>query len=414
MTRWTFFLVVFCLSSLSAQETYSDRIRGLRVYGTAEAGVPITGLNSRPITIDFDIDETTPPDFRIRVYHCDRDWNVTATSFVNDEMRNWTKAPLNFVPAPRGVEGYTFHYSAKLPGFPGIEQFPQSGNYIFELYENDHGEVLARGRFFVIETVLRPAMVVSNRSLPSEVNPNNQVEKITVRFVVPKADSSEGGEILFPINFTCTDVYRNRQLYDPWRIDVNDMNPNTFVDGYGTTKMTFVVDNVTPGNGYRRLDLRDIDKYPPGEPLRSRAGTDVSRFLQPPARDDYGASVLTTGSRYADYLQFRFELVLGGRPYGSVFVVGDFDGWKPSPGCLMTYDDASGRYVWTTWLRRGVYDYQYVVGPNDWISVEGNDWRTVSVYSAFVYYHDNRYGGFDRIIGYAQRTSPGGNQPTSD
>jgi hypothetical protein len=407
-------LSLLCSATLVAQEVYSSRIKGLRVYGSAEAGLPIAELRSRPITIEFDVNETTPPDFRIRVYHCDRDWNVTATSFVNDEMRNWTKASLRFEPAPAGVQEYRFHYSVKLPGFPGIEQFPQSGNYIFELYEEGGHDVLARGRFFVVEKVLAPAMVVSNRSLPSEVNPYNQVNKIAVRFVVPKADTLTGGEVLYPINLTCADVYRNRQLHDPWRIDANDQNPNTFVDGYGTMKMTFIVDNVTPGNGYRRLDLRDIDQYPLGQQLRARLGADVSRFLHPPARDNYGASVLTSGNRYADYLPFQFELLLDGHPYDSVFVVGDFNGWEPSAECTMKYDDGSGRYLWLTWLRRGVYDYQYVVGSNDWMAVEGNDWRTVNVYTVFIYYRDNRYGGFDRIIGYSQRLSPGGNQPTSD
>jgi len=414
MIRTLFLLILLCSASLFAQEVYSDRIKGLRVYGSAEASVPIAELRSRPIAIEFDVDETTPPDFRIRVFHCDRDWAVTATSFVNDEMQNWTKAPLEFEPAPAGVQGYRFHYSVKLPGFPGIEKFPQSGNYIFEVYEEGGRDVLARGRFFVVEKVLAPAMVVTNRSLPSEVNPYNQVNKIQLRFIIPKIDTLRGGEVLYPINLTCADVYRNRQLYDPWRIDANDRNPNTFVDGYGATRMTFMVDDVMPGNGYRRLDLRDIDQYPLDQQLRSRLGADVSRILQPPSRDDHGTSVLTTGNRYAEYLPFQFELLLDGHPYDSIFVAGDFDGWEPSPRCLMKYDEGSGRYVWLTWLRRGVYDYQYVAGSTDWIAVEGNDWRTLNVYTAFIYYRDNRYGGFDRIIGYSQRLSPGGSQPTSD
>ncbi|MBI3587212.1 MAG: hypothetical protein HY088_08800, partial [Ignavibacteriales bacterium] len=58
-------------------------------------------------------------------------------------------------------------------------------------------------------------------------------------------------------------------------------------------------------------------------------------------------------------------------------------------------------------------DYQYVKSNNDWISIEGNDWRTVNVYTAFIYYYDTRLGGFDRILGYAQRSSPGGTEATS-
>jgi len=406
-------LSCLCALVLSAQEINSSRIKGLRVNGSADARLPIAGLQSRPITIEFDVNETAPPDLRVRVYHCDRNWYVTPTSFVNDEMRNRTRSPIPYEPAPAGVEQYRFHYSIKLPGFPGVERFPQTGNYVFEICDKEEKEVLARGRFFVVEQTLVLTMKISNRSLPSATNPYNQVNKIEVGFAIPKADSSRG-EVLYPLFFTCVDVYRNRQFYNPWRIDVNDQNPSTFADGFGTPKMKFVVDNVTPGNDYRRMDLRSIDEYPVGAQLRPRLGADVSRFLQKPSGDNHGTSTLTTGNRYADYVPFQFELVSESRPYDSVFVVADFNGWKPSAECSMAYNDETQRYLWTTWLRRGLYDYQYVVGTSDWIALEGNDWRARNVFTAFVYYRDSRFGGFDRIVGYIQRVSPSGSEATSD
>jgi hypothetical protein len=80
----------------------------------------------------------------------------------------------------------------------------------------------------------------------------------------------------------------------------------------------------------------------------------------------------------------------------------------------MEYEDDLQRYVFSTSLRRGAYDYQYVVGDGDWISLEGNDWRTVNLYTALVYYRDDRFGGFDRILGFVQRLGPGGSVPTSN
>jgi len=413
MTTKILLLSCLCTVLLAAQEIVSLRIKGLRVNGSADARFPIAGLQSRPITIEFDIDETEPPDFRLRLLHCDRDWNVTATSFINDEMRNRTRSPIPFEPAPPGVQQYRFHYTIKLPGFPGIERFPQSGNYVFEIYDEDEKRVLAQGRFFAVEETLVPAMKVSNRSLPSEVNPYNQVNKIEVDCVIPKADSIRG-EVLYPLFLTRVDIYRNRQVYNPWRIDASVPNAHAFVDGFGTSKLKFIVNNVTPGNDYRRMDLRNVDEYPIGTTLRPRLGADVSRFLQKPAGDQNGTSTLTTGSRYADYVPFQFELIAESRPYDSVFVVGDFNGWRPSRESLMAYHDQTQRYLSSVSLRRGAYDYQYVVGANDWISLEGNDWRTVNVYTAFVYYRDNRYGGFDRILGRVQRLSPGGSQATSN
>ena len=85
----------------------------------------------------------------------------------------------------------------------------------------------------------------------------------------------------------------------------------------------------------------------------------------------------------------------------------------------MKRDPETGLYKRTVWLRRGVYDYQYVLGDVDsdgnginqeWLTLEGNDWRTVNRFTALVYYYDRHFGGFDRIIGIVRGKSPGTNE----
>jgi hypothetical protein len=56
----------------------------------------------------------------------------------------------------------------------------------------------------------------------------------------------------------------------------------------------------------------------------------------------------------------------------------------------------------------GGYDYKYASDGRDNMMLEGNDWRTVNVYTALLCYHDFRFGGFDRIMLAAQKKSPGG------
>ncbi|MEK6565396.1 MAG: hypothetical protein AABZ41_01690, partial [Bacteroidota bacterium] len=179
------------------------------------------------------------------------------------------------------------------------------------------------------------------------------------------------------------------------------------VEGYGLRTVKFSVDNITPGNEYRRLDLRNVDFYPPRQDAQFREGADVSRFLHQGKKDNNGAAVIATVNQYSDYLRFQFELLRESDDLDSVFVLGDFNDWTPSEVSLMKYNRETRRYWLTTWLRRGVYDYQYVAGRNDWITLEGNDWRTVNLYTAFAYYHDPRYGGFDRIVGFVQALGPG-------
>ncbi|HLF20781.1 MAG TPA: type IX secretion system plug protein domain-containing protein [Bacteroidota bacterium] len=386
---------------------YSSKLKGLRIYGQVKSHLPVARPDGQPISIEFDIEDAEPKDFRLRFYHCDKDWKVTENSFVNDELRNTTKFPVPFAPAPQFVQRYTFHYNVKVPGFSGLDRFPQSGNYIFQIWDKEEKELHAAGRFFVVEDLVTPTMRVGNRYLPSVVSPWNQVNVIDVSFKIPDQTTNQTDEF-YPILLNTVDVYRNRQLYSALRIGVNDNSPNTFVDGFGLQRVKFVIDNVMPGNEYRQLDLRNIDHYPPGKDARPRRGADVSRFLHQGAKDQDGTSTLTTGNRYSDYIKFDFELLWDAEDLDSVYVAGDFNGWNPNESWRMTYDSETKRYRLSSWMRRGAYDFQYVAGKNNWISLEGNNLATVNLYTAFVYYHDPRFGGFDRILGYVQGFGPGG------
>ena len=387
-------------------------ISGLRVNGQARDHFPATNLNAEPVVIEFDLDKSQPADFRVKFYHCDRDWNITQNAFINDPMKNSTKFPIPFSRAPIGVDHYVYHYTLKVPGFPGVEQFSYSGNYTFEIWDAEQTTMLATGRFFVVERRVPIALSVKNRSLPSENAPWNQVNKIQAGVDVPEDVTADGDRLI--VNYVRTvDVYKNRELSAAFRIDVDDDNPNTFVDGFGTNKLVFIADNIQPGNEYRRLDLTNVDYYPPNQLSRNRDGADLSRMFHQGSPDEDGQSRVITDSRYSDYIKFQFELERESDDVSPVYVVGDFDNWNSVNAWKMNYDATTQRYVLQTTIRRGVYDYQYVVGGNDWRRVEGNDWRTVNEYTALLYYHDIRFGGFDRIIGMAQQPGPGGTEATT-
>ena len=64
-------------------------------------------------------------------------------------------------------------------------------------------------------------------------------------------------------------------------------------------------------------------------------------------------------------------------------------------------------------LKRGIYDYQYVVADvinnqienEDWLMLEGNTWVNKKEYDVFLYYNDPDLGGYERIIGYKRITT---------
>jgi hypothetical protein len=412
--RTLVFLIVSAVLSCSAQTIYSERIKDIRINGTGEADFPIVLLDSNPVTISFDVDGTTPENYRVKIYHCDKDWNVTPSSFINDEFRNYSTSQIPFEIAPSGVKYYRRTYSFRIPGILGLERLPQSGNYKIELWDGDTNELLAGGKIFAVETIEDSALTIYNRYLQSEISPQNQVNKAVLSFTLPAPRMDDANPLY--ANFVKTvDIYRNREIETPHRIDADNRNSNTFIDGIGTNTLTFMIDNLQSGNEYRRIDLTNTDLFPPYEVLRLRDGADMSRWQWQGAEDHNGTSSLVIGNRYAEYVQFQFEL---GRPEENtnekIYVVGNFNGWKVDEQWKLQYDDSLKLYKLRVWLRRGAYDYQYVLNGNDWIALEGNDWRTTNVYTALLYYHDVRFGGFDRILLAAQKKSPGGTKATSN
>lgn len=396
------FLAVFALIAAQAQEASPPELKGLRLYGSTEADLPVVHGAGHPLVVEFDVSESTPPDLEFRFVHCDRNWNPTPTGFVNDEVRLRTFAELPYRTAPQGVRGYSYHYRVVLPDSRLFEGFPFSGNYLLRIQDRGTGMTLATARFFVAESLVVPSVHMRDRRDPESTSPLNEVVQLSVAFQIPAQDSS--GTSFLPTDFSTVEIYKNREITRSWRIDADDRDANTFVDGFGTSRLMFRIDNLRPGNEYRTMDLRDVAFYPQDRPVRLKGGADVSRFLLRPVPDHDGAALIVADSRYAEYLEVVFEL-LWDSPGESVYVVGDFNGWDPRRGgpFLRTED----RYEWRTSIRRGRYDYQYVAG-DDWIALEGNDWRTSNRYTALVYYRDPRFGGVDRIVGSVVGRNRGG------
>ncbi len=410
----TFILFIFAvIIPCSAQTIYSEHIKGVRINGTAKANFPIVLMDLNPVTISFDADETAMENYRVKLFHCDKDWNVTQSSFINNEFRNYSVSQIPFETAPIGVRYYKWIYSFKIPGLIGIEHLPQSGNYKVEIWNENNDELLADGKIFAVEKIDDSVLTIFNRYLQSEISPQNQVNKAVLFLTLPSPQANDANPLYSGFVKT-VDIYRNREIETPHRIDADNRNSNTFIGGFGTNNLKFMIDNLQPGNEYRRIDISNTDLFPPYEILRSRDGADLSRWQWQGTEDQNGTSVLVTGNSYSDYMQFLFEL---GRPEEEtnekIYVVGDFNGWKVNEHWRLKYDNEIKHYKLLAWLRRGVYDYQYVLNGNDWIALEGNDWQTVNVFTALIYYHDPRFGGFDRILLAAQKESPGGTRATS-
>jgi hypothetical protein len=396
-------------------------VRGITVYGQDhEQNMPVILRDSLGrasgaqgyLTIQFDVQSKEPPSFTIRFLHCNRDWVPDRNLFVQDETHN-SSFVLDYRTSPNGVDYYSYRYKNRFPDDRDIVRFNYSGNWTFLIMDKEETTVYGEGRFFVVDQVVTAATTVVNDYLTAAASPYNQIHK--VQTIVRLPDEVDG------YFYTTVDIYQNRNFLRPRRIDVNDRDPYTKVEGFNSGFRYFTALDILPGNEYRTLDVSDVTRYPHRMPVRLVGGVDLPRAYLHAGGDRDGTAILNKFTGIAsDYLQVMFRLDLTALSVvgsSSVFVVGPFNDWNPGPDDELKYDPVERCHMVTKLLRRGIYDYQYVTGvwdsaakvvtQQDWVVIEGNDWRTTNTYAAMVYYNDARFGGFDRIVGYGIVRSSG-------
>lgn len=418
-------VIVVCMMIFAAVNTRGQmqtELFGLRVYANDDEYQPPIITRSGVVTIEFDAATEQPGNYQVIFRHATKDWVPDNNVFLNEPLRDRSQQML-FTVSPLGVHAYTYHFKNSFPDAAGFVTFPYSGNYVFiVISKDDETKPLAQGKFIVVENIVPTTLRLANKFFTSGVRPLNEMLFAAVDVDVdtsPKAGTAEG---LMHQNITAVHIIQNWQIEYPFRIDVNDRDADTFVENFMLPKKQFWVRNISAGNEYRRLDLSSTKLYPNAEPVRLVGGVDQSRMFWPGRVDANGASKLRpfTGAN-SEYLDVEFRLKPADRQPKDVFVVGAMNQWQVRADFKLTYDEGTGIYSLHKWIRRGVYDYQYVlgtvtsdgsVGDQDWIALEGNDWRTISRYTAIVYYRDIRFGGFDRAVGSAQAKSPGGRDET--
>ncbi len=385
-----------------------------------EDGKPLRRFDR--LTIQFDIAANEPPNLKIRFFHCNRDWRIDNNVFVTDPYHS-TSFVLQFVPSAGGVRGYTYRYVNRFPDDDDVVRFDYSGNWVFKIMDQNESTMYAEGRFFVVDRLVPTSVAVTNDYLTANTSPYNQTHKISARVTLPREVDG--------VYYTTVDIYQNRRFYHPYRIDTWDRDPYTTVEGFNTGERIFTITNVLPGNEYRVLDLSNVTRYPNHTLVRLAEGADHLRLYWRTGADHDGEAILNsfTGLN-SDYLEVLFRLDMLERDYRALtaggkemFLTGEFNFWNPTNDDRLQWDEQERSYVVRKVLRRGIYDYQYVTGrwdtqsgsvlSQDWTATEGTDWRTTNVYTAFVYFNDPRFGGFDRIVGIGRgRSTP--QQPGSN
>lgn len=412
---------IWMLIVVAAISNAQVEIFGLRTYANNDEYRPPIIARGESITIEFDVATSLPPNLQVIFRHASKEWIVDDNVFVN-EPANVRSEILLYSAAPAGIYQYKYRFVNSFPNSKNQVAFKYSGNYIYTIVDHDaNDQVVGKGRFIVGESSVPVTLSIENKYHSEYAAPFNQMNFISVDVVLPAEFTAADLDGIYHPDVKTVEVIKNWDFYHSNRIDQEDNNPETFVENVTKPSKTFWKRDVSPGNEYRRLDLSSAAFYPNNRMVILRDHPDVSRFQWQGKPDANGASKIKAFSgANGDYLEVELRLRLPNVPEKRVFVTGGFTEWNVRSEFELKPDSVSGMFTTRFWVRRGVYDYQYVLGninpdgiviDQDWIALEGNDWRTINRYTALVYYHDQRFGGFDRVIGYVRGRNPGGREP---
>jgi len=393
-------LFIFSFSVSFSQEVV---IRSLRAYTAGdETSLPVIFGNN--MTIEFDAEAEFTPNLNIVFRYCDKDWNPTNNLFLINQGKNIAYF-LNLVTLPNTVEEAKFRFKGNFPADFNDVEFPFSGKWMFFIAESDDTSIVyATGKFYVVIEEIALNTTIKREQLEDKVYFPADLAKIfniTSAFNLP--------DELFPAFVDHLEIVENRKISYPIKID-RSFNTNTrqfYWDG--NRKFSFIARDIYPGNEYRQVDLRNINIFNSKNVKAQFDGIEYSRFFKEAPKDLNGGSVLTNyKDDFATYLNVEFSIRPPDEIIGNIFLIGAFNNWQLLPEYEMT--NSGGLFTKNVLLKRGVYDYQYVIADfvnstiknENWLVLEGNSWETSNVYYVFLYYRDPNYGGYDKIIGYSK------------
>jgi len=397
-----YFLLLLLLTGYDYVYSQDLQIKSLVTYTTDDRlALPVlTGEDK--FVVEFDVKSDFEPNLNILFRFCDEGWTPTKNIFFLNQTRNF-KQLFNFERLPVTVEDADYHFKGSFPDKDGFIEFPYSGKWRFYITDpQDTSLVYSEGRFYVVNNELSLSSTLRKDELedknywPVELA---KVFNITTNFYLP--------DDFFPSYVDRLEIIQNRNIYDPIVIERNANTLERQFKWDANRKFTYITRDIPAGNEYRQVDIRNFNFFSEKNVKAQRDGLEFSRFFLNASPDLNGNKIFKDyKDPYATYLNVTFSIRPPDDVYGDIFLVGAFNDWLLSVEYKLQSE--AGIYSTTIPLKRGIYDYQYVVGDDnngeivnaDWLVLEGNTWNNKKVYDIFLYYNEPSLGGYERIIGY--------------
>lgn len=361
-------------------------------------GIPIMKLNSH-FEVNFDdlIGDEAFYYYKIKYYNFD--WSPTQLSkneYIDgiDNIRiQDTENSLN------SLQIFT-HYRVRFPN-TNVQRLKVSGNYMFELYNDDEELVFSKKFILYQDNVVVRAEIKRSRDLQF-IN-----QKQNVQFTI----DSNGLTIINPEKNLNTVVLQNNNLSTA----ITNLKPqytvgNQFIYRYNAESSFW------GGNEYWNFDSKEVRNASVNishiellDIYHNYLYAHNSRQNQPYTYnpDINGNFTIRNLSAVnndieAEYVWLHFTLNIPKLKKGEIHLYGGFNNFKCDESTLLTYSKIDNAYIGKHLLKQGFYNFKYIIKEQDNTlntgAISGNFDKTENEYTILTYYRapGTRY---DKVIG---------------
>lgn len=412
-----FLLLQVSTRAQDPDHTYRSSIHTVKLYRAGDIySYPVMTLNSGDqLELHFDDFDADVKNYYYSFELCNADWtpcNLQRFDYIRGFQSNRIS---NYRSASISQTRYT-HYQCQ---FPDRSMVPtRSGNYLLKVFINDHeSDLVFTRRFLVVENKVSVAATVTEPF-------NAQRYKTWQRLQIGVNTANSQVRAFSPQDFKLVMLQNNI-----WSAALRTDRPDIFRGNYyeyssdeGTT--------FPAGKEWRWIDLRSLQLMSDRMQRIVDTGKRTDVFVKPDGERKQQVyiyytdlnGIYTVENRdgnnpywQSDYAWTHFTFVPpGNKPYPGkdVFLFGELTGYVTDASSKMDFNESTGVYEKTLFLKQGYYNYNYVTRSpgapaSDGFSVEnteGNYFGTENSYTVLVYYR--AFGArADELIGYTRVSS---------
>lgn len=396
--------------ALAQSQVFDENIRSAKLYRSGDqTSFPLIELGSPDVLqLDFDDMSNQVKNYYYTYQLCNADWSPSMLrpfeyikGFQNNRISTYRNSSLAAIPY--------VHYQATLPDrncYPSL-----SGNYLLKVFlNNDTSQVVFTKRMVVVNNQTQMAAQVQQ--------PFNATLFRTGQKLQIAVQTDSRIRVLSPSDIKVVVLQNNN-----WETSLF-LNRPTIYRGNYYEYSDEVITGMQAAKEFRYLDMRSLRLMSDRMQRIQNTGDSVFIYVKPESprngegqiyyRDLNGSYIIETlesinpfwQGEYA-FVKFTFAPPRGRPVQGSdVYIFGEMTNYAADTSGRMNFNEETGLYEKTLFLKQGYYNYLYAtrpantLGPMDFSQTEGNFWATENQYTILVYYRP--FGArADEVIGYA-------------